>query len=133
MPAYKRRIRNEDQRTDVLHAIRRAPIGERGFQVECKRWTRTDEQNRLMWVLLGKFSAQAELHGKKWPAHAWKSIFMNALGHSADMLPTLDGEAFFSEGHRSSKLTIDQMTALIEFIYQQASERGVKLEMEHAA
>ena len=131
--AYKKRIRNEDQRFEVLKAIQKAPIGERGFQVECKRWTRTDDQNRLMWVLLGKFSAQAELLGRKYPAEAWKSIFMNALGHSAAMLPTLDGEAFFSEGHRSSKLTIDQMTNLIEFIYQQAAERGVDLGEKKAA
>ncbi|MEM8615344.1 MAG: recombination protein NinB [Pseudomonadota bacterium] len=131
--SYKLRVRTERQRAEALKVLNEAEINEQGFQVHFKRWTRTDDQNALLWVLLGRFARDAEINGQRYSADAWKCILMNALGHDMTMLPTLDGERFFAEGHRSSRLTIGEMTQLIEFIYSEAAERGIDLEDRRAA
>ena len=128
MPRYT--VKTEDDRAKVLADLKRAPLvhdGRRGFQVTARRRTRTDEQNDLMWDLLSEFEKQkATINGKEWPKEAWKAIFMNALGFDSHMLPTLDGRAFFAEGYRSSRLKVHEMTALIERIFQEGAERGIK-------
>lgn len=127
MPRW--RILNEEDRARMLDQLKRAPIehnGRRGFNVTATRRTRTHEQNDLLWDLLTAFEKQSQLKGLKLPKEAWKAVFMNALGFNSAMLPTLDGKSFFAEGYRSSKLSIGQMSQLIEFIQEEGAERGVK-------
>lgn len=97
------------------------------FIVEVRDVTRTDEQNRLMWPCLKAFADQATLRGERYTKEQWKSVFMQALGHPQDMLPTLDESTWFSAGLRSSKLTVPEFSALIELIHAEAAERGVDL------
>lgn len=124
MPRY--RVLNEADRAKVLADIKRAPLM-KGFQVTCRRRTRSDEQNDLMWDLLSEFEKQgATVRGQTFNKEAWKAMFMNALGFDNHMLPTLDGEQFFAEGYRSSKLKVPEMTALIDRIFQEGAERGIK-------
>lgn len=131
MPRW--RVLNEGDRAKMLDALKRAPIehnGRKGFNVTATRRTRTHEQNDLLWDLCTAFEKQAELKGRRLPKEAWKAVFMNALGHSSDMLPTLDGKAFFAEGYRSSKLGVKDMSALIEFILAEGASRGVTFKQQ---
>ena len=131
MPRY--RILTEADREKMLADLKRAPLehnGRRGFNVTATRRTRTHEQNDLLWDLLTAFEEQCEMGGRKFNKEAWKVIFMNALGHPSNMLPTLDGESFFAEGYRSSKLSVGQMTELIDYIFAEGAERGIKFKQE---
>jgi len=133
MPKY--RVKTEADRAHVLAEIKRAPLtidGKKfGFQVSARRRTRSDEQNDLMWDLLGEFERQgAEVRGRTFPKEAWKAMMMNALGYDNDMLPTLDGESFFAEGYRSSQLKVGEMSNLIERIFQEGATRGVTFKQD---
>ena len=98
-----------------------------GYMLIAREPTRTDEQNRLMWPLLGCFEQQAEVKGQTWKDHQWKSMFMEALGHEQEILPSLDGSRWFAAGLRTSKLGKREFSDLIERIYAEAAERGVTL------
>lgn len=102
------------------------------YVVEWRDVRRTDEQNRMMWPILKAFAEQAELSGRKLTDHQWKSVFLQALGHPQDMLPTLDGSTWFSAGLRSSRLTKQEFSQLIDLMQAEAAQRGVKIDDETA-
>lgn len=115
-------------RGQLLTAFKYAGEQAYPFMVEVRDVTRTDDQNRLMWPCLKAFEDQATLCGKKLAKEQWKSVFLQALGHPQDMLPTLDESTWFAAGLRSSKLTKPEFSALIEMILAEAALRGVELE-----
>ena len=115
-------------RGQLITAFKHADKQAFPFIVEVRDVTRTDEQNRLMWPMLTAFSEQAKLSGRTLIKDQWKAVFLQALGHPQDMLPTLDESTWFAAGLRSSKLTKSEFSLLIELINSEAAERGVKLE-----
>ncbi|KCZ47732.1 recombination protein NinB [Hyphomonas sp. CY54-11-8] len=121
------RVSSEAQRQTLIRDILKAPLG---FVVTARRNKRSNDQNDLMWVLLTQYAKQAELRGQKWSKEQWKCIFMQKLGHEVHVLPTLDGQSWFPEGHRSSQLSKAEMSDMIELIYASADDFGVDLE-EH--
>jgi hypothetical protein len=115
-------------RGQLISAFKHADKQQFPFVVEVRDVTRTDEQNRLMWPMLTAFSEQAKLSGRTLIKDQWKAVFLQALGHPQDMLPTLDENTWFAAGLRSSKLTKPEFSALIDLIYAEAAQRGVKLD-----
>lgn len=109
----------------AFREIARMPYG---YMLEVRDPTRTDEQNKLLWPLLGCFEQQAMVKGQHWKDHQWKSMFMEALGHEQEILPSLDGSRWFAAGLRTSKLGVREFSDLIERIHAEAAERGVDLE-----
>jgi len=65
--------------------------------------TRTPEQNKLMWALLGEIAEHFDSR------HAWKDFFLRRLGHA-----------------HSSTLTVEQFTMLIELIVSWGMRNGVQ-------
>lgn len=102
------------------------------FIVEVRDITRTNEQNRMMWPILKAFAEQAELSGRKLTDYQWKSVFLHALGHPQDMLPTLDGSTWFSAGLRSSRLSKSEFSQLIDLMQAEAAQRGVTIDDQTA-
>jgi hypothetical protein len=115
-------------RGQLITAFKHADNQPFPFVVEVRDVTRTDEQNRLMWPMLAAFSEQAKLSGRTLIKDQWKAVFLQALGHPQDMLPTLDESTWFAAGLRSSKLTKPEFSALIDLIQAEAAQRKVKLE-----
>jgi hypothetical protein len=115
-------------RGQLISAFKHADKQQFPFIVEVRDVTRTDEQNRLMWPMLTAFSEQAKLSGRILIKEQWKAVFLQALGHPQDMLPTLDESTWFAAGLRSSKLTKTEFSALIDLIQAEAAQRGVKLD-----
>ncbi len=115
-------------RGQLITAFKHADKQQFPFVVEVRDVTRTDEQNRLMWPMLTAFSEQAKLSGRTLIKDQWKAVFLQALGHPQDMLPTLDESTWFAAGLRSSKLTKTEFSALIDLIQAEAAQRKVKLE-----
>jgi hypothetical protein len=88
--------------------------------------TRTDLQNKMMWPLLAEFEKQgATIKGQTFRDHQWKSVFLEALGHEQEFLPSLDGSRWFAAGLRSSTLGKKEFSDLIEMILAEAAHRGV--------
>lgn len=116
-------LSSDDQKKRAINWILKAPIG---WIVEFREKKRSDEQNRLMWSLINDIvKAKAEVDGRRFNAEQWKCMFMQALGHQVEVLPTLDGKSWFPSGFRSSQLSVGAMNDLITFIYAYGDERGI--------
>ena len=116
--------------TITLHGTRRqahrlidaAPAGS---VLNIKPPRRTSDQNALMWCLLSDVS-RAKPEGRELTPEVWKSLFLHALGHAQRFETALDGNGVVPIGFRSSRLTKDEFSDLIETI----REYGVRHEIE---
>lgn len=115
------------QRAFAHELIEKAP--DRAI-VNIRPETRTTEQNALLWSLLSDVS-RAKPDGRTHTPDVWKALFMQACGHAVQFEVGLDGQPF-PLGFRSSRLTKEQMTDLIEFILQYCAEKGIQTHEESA-
>ena len=122
MGRYKMVIRNEELRDQALNLVKKAPIN---THLEFRRETRSLEQNSLLWAKLGEVSKQAKLRGETLDPEDWKTLFLVAMGKEMRIAPALDGNGFTPLGVRSSKLTIEEMSELIDFIDAWGAQNGV--------
>jgi hypothetical protein len=86
--------------------------------------TRTNEQNNKMWAMLSDIS-RAKPEGRELTTDKWKSLFMDAIGIPADWEPGISG-GVVNVGYRSSRLTKEQMSDMIEQMYAYGAEHGVE-------
>jgi hypothetical protein len=112
----------ERQREFAHKLVSQAPVG---FVVTVKPQTRSGEQNALMWALLTEIS-KAKPHGREATPESWKLLFMHACGHACQFEIGLDNSPF-PVGFRSSHLSKEQMSDLIEYIRAYAAEAGLEL------
>ena len=115
-------------RERAARAIAAAPVGS---VVEVRAPKRTSDQNSMLWSALSKIS-MAKPQGRHHTPEVWKCLFMHAAGHAVQFEPGLDGSPF-PIGFRSSKLTKEQCSNLIEFILAYAAEQGIVLSTEAEA
>lgn len=124
-------IRTEADRRRALKWVEHAPYG---IGVEFKDKNRSNDQNAAMWSILTQITRQRPDHnGVKMSAALWKAVFMQALGAELVMLPTLECDGLFPFGHRSSKLSVQQMSDLIELMLSWAAREGLTIEHFDAA
>lgn len=86
--------------------------------------TRSTAQNALMWSCLSDVARQVEWHGQKLDEEAWKDMATAALKRQR-VVPGIDG-GFVVLGQRTSKMTIAEMTELIDFLHAFGDERSVR-------
>jgi len=101
--------------------------------VEVKERTRSLEQNARMWAMLADISRQVDWYGKKLTPDAWKCVFSASL-KKQDVVPGLHGD-FVVIGQSTSKMTVREMTDLMELMSAFGAEKGVRFtapEVEHA-
>ena len=108
--------------------IRQAPVGTR---VEFKAVKRSLPQNDLMWAKLTDIAAQKEHNGRKYTPDQWKTIFMDAIGREVQFIPSLDGKTFIPWGNRSSDLSREEMSNLLDFIDAWGAQNGVTFHGPH--
>lgn len=120
-----------DRRTiflDSPHGIARAhrQIEDAPADYVCRigKRTRSDEQNRKLWPMLADIQRQVPGMAT-YSADDIKLRFLNLLGVEMRFLPTLEGEGMFPVGLRSSTLTVEQFSALVELLYKFGAEHGV--------
>ena len=94
--------------------------------VDEEKETRSSEQNRKMWAMLGEIAEQLQINGQSFDKDRWKAIMLHAWGEQVEFLPTLDGTSFFPYGHQTSKLSTKKMSSFLEFIIAEGAQRGVK-------
>jgi hypothetical protein len=104
-----------------------------GTSVEFRAPRRSTDQNALMWSLLTQLSRQVEWCGKKRSPEDWKDLTTAAL-RNAEFVPGLTPGTVVPLGMRTSQMTGQEISDLIESILAFGAERGVKFrELEVAA
>lgn len=104
------------------------------FVMEIREPTRSDEQNRALWSLLGQIQKARPVHnGVQMDTETWKCLFMHALGREVRFVPTLDGSSMLPLGLRSSKLTKREFSDLIELILAWCAANEVEVQHFDAA
>jgi len=98
------------------------------IRIDEKKPTRTLDQNALMWAVLSDISRQVE-----WPVDGklqllepedWKDILSAGLRKSQRVAQGIEG-GFVMLGQRTSRMSIGDMSELIELAYAFGAEHGV--------
>lgn len=110
-------------REKAIGWIKSAPAG---CRVEFKHSKRTPPQNSRMWAQLSEIAEQVTWHGVKLRPDDWKLIFLDALKREIRMVPNIDGNGFVNLGRSSSDLSKQEMTMLIELMFEFGARHGVK-------
>lgn len=103
-----------------------------GCIIEFKQSKRTLDQNSRMWACLTQIAQQVEWYGQKLSADDWKDVFTASL-RKARVVPGLDAGTFVPLGMRSSDLSKQEFSDLLELINAFAAERGVVFHFDEAA
>lgn len=112
----------DSQRSFAKQLIDKAP---KNAVVSIKEATRSTDQNSKMYAMLSDIS-RAKPDGRRWTPDTWKAAFMHSTGHQVQFCEGLDDSGPFPLGFRSSRLTVKQMSDLIEVIYEYGSRHGVR-------
>lgn len=96
-----------------------------GSTVEFRAPRRSNDQNALMWSLLTQISKQVEWFGKKRSPEDWKDLTTAAL-RGAEFVPGITPGTVVPLGMRTSQMTSEEISELIESLYAFGAERGVK-------
>lgn len=86
--------------------------------------TRSSDANAKMWAMLSDIS-RAKPEGRRHVPEVWKCLFMQAAGHAAQFETGLDGRPF-PTGFSSSRLSVAQMSELIECIAEYGARHEVQ-------
>lgn len=113
-------------RRNAAHAIANAP---EGYRCELRPKTRTLAQNDMLWSILTDISRQVDfvVNGAmvKVSPEEVKDILTAALKRETRMAMGIDGGMVIL-GQRTSKMTVRQMTELIELAHAFGAEKGVR-------
>jgi hypothetical protein len=85
---------------------------------------RSLNQNRMMWANLEDIAQQVVWYGVKLTKDEWKDVLTAAL-KKQKVVPGIEG-GFVVIGARTSKMTVPEMTELIELSTAFGTQQGVK-------
>ena len=123
-------INGKIDRDRACRWVQTAPSGTR---VEFKETKRSLPQNARMWSCLTEIARQVDWYGQKLSAEDWKDVFSASL-RRVRVVPGLDPGTYVPLGMRTSDMTKEEFTDLLELINAFAAERGVVFyEREHEA
>ena len=113
-------------RRNAAYAIANAP---EGYRVEIRPKTRTLAQNDMLWSILTDISTQVDfvVNGAlvRVSPEEVKDILTAGLKRETRMAMGIDGGMVLL-GQRTSKMTVRQMTELIELAHAFGGEKGVR-------
>lgn len=95
-----------------------------GMVVTFKEPTRSLEANAAMWAKLSDISKQVVWYGKKLTPEDWKTVLSASLRQTR-VVPTIDGDGFVPLGMSTSKMSVKEMSALLDLIDAFAAQQGV--------
>lgn len=96
-----------------------------GTTVEFRAPRRSTDQNALMWSLLSQISKQVDWYGQKLSSEDWKDVLTASLRRTR-VVPGIDAGTFVPLGMRTSQMTKQEISELLELVYAFGAERGVK-------
>jgi len=86
--------------------------------------TRSIEQNNKMWAVLTELSKKLEWYGQWLEPEEWKDVITAGL-KKQKVVPGIDG-GFVVIGAKTSKMSIKQMSDVIELAYATGAEHDVR-------
>ena len=114
-----------------LGVIKPAMVEGRRLVVSIRPATRSTEQNAKLHALLGDIADRVKWAGAKRDIEVWKRLltaaWLRARGESIEVLPAVDGHGIDVVFRHTSKLTVTEMSELIEFVTAWAIENGVEV------
>lgn len=120
------RLVNDAVRRNARQAILNAPDS---FQCEIRPRTRSLDQNNLMWSILTDLSKQVDWHVNgvltKITPEDWKDVLSASLDQETRMSQGLQGGLVLL-GKRTSRMTVKDMTDLIDLAYAFGAEKKVR-------
>ncbi|RAK52098.1 recombination protein NinB [Phenylobacterium deserti] len=116
------RLINRRERQRAMHFLTHAPDG---ALVEFKRDRRTTEQNSALWARLTDVAQQVEWYGAKLTPEDWKDVFTASL-RKARVVPGLDAGTYVPLGMRTSDMTKEELSDLLELIAAFGAQHGVQ-------
>lgn len=116
-------LNHDADRAKAMHWVNKAPLGTR---IEFKASKRSNDQSAKMWAMLTEVAEQMLWHGQKLTPDDWKILFLDDLGRELRAVPALNGRGFVNLGRSSSDLSKQEMSDLIETIYEWGARLGVK-------
>lgn len=105
---------------------------EPGTRVEFRAPRRSTEQNSLMWALLTDIAGQVVWYGQRLSAEDWKDVLTASL-RKARVVPGIDPGSFVPIGMRTSDMSREEMSMLIELIRAFGADQGVRFSDEEQA
>lgn len=111
--------------TQRAYAKRLIDGADHGYVMKLGAETRRDAQNRKLWPMLKDIQQQVPGFGE-YSTEDIKHRFMNALGTEMRYLPALEGQGHFPVGLKTSTLTVEQFSGLVELIYAFGAKHGVR-------
>ena len=109
--------------------IKRSLQNNEQLEVEVRPLVRNLDQNSLLHAALNDIAVRVEWAGKKRDVETWKRLctaaWLRARGESVEVLPAIDGHGIDVVFRRTSKLTIPEMSDLIEYVSAFAAEHEV--------
>lgn len=119
-------LSHDQARRNAAQVVMQAP---EGYRVEVKPRTRSLAQNDMMWSILTDISRQVEfvVNGAliKVTPEEVKDILTAGLQRETRMAMGIDGGMVLL-GQRTSKMTVKQMTDLIDLAHAFGTQRGVE-------
>ena len=120
------RLVGDSQRQFAHQLLDKAPAN---AVVNIREASRTSDQNAKMWAMISDVS-RAKPEGRTHTSEIWKCLFMAACGHAVQFEIGLNGQPF-PIGFSSSRLNKEEMSMLIETIYEYGARHGVTWSEPH--
>lgn len=86
---------------------------------------RSLEQSARMWAMLTDISQQVVWHGQRLQKEDWKHVLSAALKKQR-IVPNIDGDGFVVLGLSTSRMTVEEMSKLMEIAEHFGGSQGVK-------
>ena len=117
-PTYT--IMHADSRRFIAQQVMQAPVG---HVVTISEATRSNDQNRLLWPLLGCLAKQVDWHGQKLSDDDWKNVLTSSLKKQR-VVPGIDG-GFVVMGQSTSKMGKAEFSELVELTLAFGAQHNV--------
>ena len=101
------------------------------LELTVEREKRSLPQNAHIHAVIADIAKQAKHLGSKWDADDWKRLLLDLFsrehGYSyGKIIPALDGNGICQLGFQSRKLTKEQASEFLEWLYAWCAENGVE-------
>jgi len=113
--------------------VKEALASGKQLTLEIKNASRSCPQNSKYHAMIEEIAQQASHLGAKWDAEDWKRLLLNEFAKQANLpqgriVPSLDGSGIVQLGLQSRKLTKEQASEFVEFLYAWSTQNGVTVE-----
>lgn len=111
--------------------IKKALSEGRKLTLEVKSEKRSLDQSSIIHVIITQIARQAMHLNRKWDVDDWKRLLLHLwLKESGDyktehIVPALDGSGIVQLGLQTRKMSKDQASEFIEFLYAWSAEHGI--------